>query len=225
MSERTREKNQVVPDSTRPMAEASASPEVPAPVTAVDALRLGVQQAAQATETVAASSTTTPSTTSALSVPKLAYGEQYLEHFLEQYKLAVEMADKVSDRRQSANTYFLTVNTALVAVLGIAWPKAMEAGAPYWFVAVPLAGLLVCTSWYQLLRSYRGLARGKFAVIHAMEAHLPVRLYEAEWKALGEGKDKSKYVPVTSIETTVPLAFIALYALALGGIIVLALVA
>jgi hypothetical protein len=37
------------------------------------------------------------------------------EHYLELYKLAVEMADRVSARRATANAFFLTINTALFA--------------------------------------------------------------------------------------------------------------
>ncbi len=36
--------------------------------------------------------------------------------YLELYKLAVEMADRVSARRATANAFFLTVNTALLAL-------------------------------------------------------------------------------------------------------------
>src|SRR5258708_1558294 len=38
---------------------------------------------------------------------------------LELYKTAVEMADRTSARRAGANSFFLTLNTALAAVVGI----------------------------------------------------------------------------------------------------------
>ena len=38
------------------------------------------------------------------------YGEKYKEHLLEQYKLYVEMADRISGRRQTANSFFLSIN-------------------------------------------------------------------------------------------------------------------
>jgi hypothetical protein len=49
---------------------------------------------------------------------------------MELYKLAVEMADRVSARRGTANAFFVTVNTALLAFLGLAelkaaWPVAV----------------------------------------------------------------------------------------------------
>src|SRR2546426_1964670 len=40
------------------------------------------------------------------------------EAALEQYKLYVEMADRISARRQTANEFFLSVNTVIVALLG-----------------------------------------------------------------------------------------------------------
>lgn len=43
---------------------------------------------------------------------------------LEQYKLYVEMADRVSARRGSANTFFLTLNTTAVTAIGVLWSAA-----------------------------------------------------------------------------------------------------
>src|SRR5215211_423888 len=52
-------------------------------------------------------------------IPPDKYGGEYQNHLLEQYKLYVQMADKISERRQSANSFFLTINTALIAFLGL----------------------------------------------------------------------------------------------------------
>jgi hypothetical protein len=46
------------------------------------------------------------------------YGDNFKPHLLEQYKLYVEMADRISGRRQSANSFFLSVNTAIIAAVG-----------------------------------------------------------------------------------------------------------
>src|SRR2546422_7627466 len=107
-------------------------------------------------------------------VPKDAYGSEYASHLMEQYKLYVQMADKISERRQTANTFFLTINTALVAMLGIAWPPAERLISPVWYLTVGVSGLVLCYSWYRLLRSYRDLNSGKFRVVHAIEQHLPI---------------------------------------------------
>jgi hypothetical protein len=39
---------------------------------------------------------------------------------LELYKISVEMADRVSARRGTANAFFLSVQTAVISVLGLA---------------------------------------------------------------------------------------------------------
>jgi len=59
--------------------------------------------------------------------------------------------------------------------------------------------------------SYRQLNTGKFKVIIALEQMLPTALYEAEWVALGEGKDRKLYLPLTHIENWVPACFGMLY--------------
>ena len=87
-------------------------------------------------------------------------------------------------------------------------------------VIVAIAGIGFSYFWRQLVRSYRQLNTGKFKVVHELEARLPARLYDAEWVALGEGKDPEKYTPLTHIEEDVPLVFAVLY----GFIALIALV-
>jgi len=146
-----------------------------------------------------------------IGVPKDRYGASHADHLLNQYKLYVEMADKVSERRQSANSFFLTINTALVAALGVAWPRPGGFVAVGWYAIVGLAGMILCYSWYRLLRSYRDLNTAKFKVVRATEQHLPLRLYDAEWASAGRGEDPKLYLPFTHIETRVPWVFFALY--------------
>jgi hypothetical protein len=146
-----------------------------------------------------------------LGLSKEVYGSEYNSHLLAQYELYVEMADRVSERRQAANTYFLTINTALVAMLGIAWSSAIGVLMSTWFIVVGVGGMILCYSWYRLLRSYRDLNSGKFKVIHAIESCLPLRPYDAEWARLGRGRDSKLYLPFTGIETKVPWVFFFLY--------------
>jgi hypothetical protein len=144
-------------------------------------------------------------------VPKDTYGNEHASHLLEQYKLYVQMADKISERRQTANTFFLTINTALVAMLGIAWRPAERLVGPMWYLIVGVSGLVLCYSWYRLVRSYRDLNSGKFRIVHAIEQLLPIRPYDAEWTIVGRGEDPKLYLPFTHVETKVPWVFFILY--------------
>jgi hypothetical protein len=153
------------------------------------------------------------------SVPAKEYGEHYQNHLLEQYKLYVQMADKISERRQSANSFFLTVNTAVLAFLGIVVIPAVDgnslgalASRPLsWALVVSAAGITLCYFWYRLVRSYKGLNSGKFKVVHALEARLPSSPYDAEWEAIGRGKKPELYLPFTKVEVRIPWVFALLY--------------
>ncbi len=141
-------------------------------------------------------------------------GERYQSAILEQYKLYVEMADRISARRGLANTFFLTLNTTIFTVIGVFWKDRPNASV--WILLFPLVVLLgQCFAWFSLVRSYRQLNAAKYAVVGAIEERLPASPYwRAEWLALGAGKDRLRYVPVTHLEQWVPALFGACY---LGG--------
>jgi hypothetical protein len=138
-------------------------------------------------------------------------GERYQGAILEQYKIYVEMADRVSARRATANTFFLTLNTSVFTIFGVFWSSRPDA-APWW-LAFPVVALMgECAAWFYLVRSYRQLNTAKYEVIGAMEERLPTSPYwKAEWKALGEGREKSKYWPPTHLEQWVPTLFATIY--------------
>jgi hypothetical protein len=143
--------------------------------------------------------------------PEYYDAERYQAQLLEQYKICVEMADRISARRQTANTFFLTLNTALLAFLGLVVEGEGRTTPLPWALAISGAGLILCYAWYRLVASYRSLNSGKFKVIHAIEHRLRVAPFEAEWEALGRGKDASRHLPFTRVERRVPWIFAALY--------------
>jgi hypothetical protein len=144
--------------------------------------------------------------------------DKYLTAVLEQYKLYVEMADRVSARRGIANTFFLTLNTAIFTTIGFFWENRSE--STRWFLVFPLLVLLgECFAWFWTVRSYRQLNSGKWAVVGALEKRLPASAWwSAEWEALGRGENPAKYWPLTHVEQLVPLLFAISY---LGGFIAL----
>jgi hypothetical protein len=145
--------------------------------------------------------------------------EKYQTAILEQYKIYVEMADRISQRRSLANTFFLTLNTAVLTTFSVFWQKNPP-GSPWWLTIPLLALLAQCGAWYYLLRSYRQLNTAKYRVIGQIERRLPASPYwRAEWSELGEGKDWRKYLPLTHMEQWIPITFAVIYVL--GFIVVL----
>jgi hypothetical protein len=154
------------------------------------------------------------------------------ETVLELYKTAVEMADRTSARRQGANSFFLTLNTALAAVVGIvssARKPPPHGNLPtfdaYGLVLTAIAGIVLSLTWRALLRYYRRLNGAKFDVINEMEKQLPVKPYTDEWAILHpppkSGETPTKWTrwwrmkvqhrEATVVEQVVPLVFVMIY--------------
>ncbi|RYF50921.1 MAG: hypothetical protein EOO38_04495 [Cytophagaceae bacterium] len=139
------------------------------------------------------------------------HNEKWYSHLLDQYKLYVEMADRISQRRATANTYFLSLNSAILAFVG--YLSVKETGEYNWMLAC--GGVALSALWRRLIVSYSNLNTAKFKVIHSIEKRLPISPYEAEWVAMEEGKNPNLYRPITHIEKAVPLVFVALHLIVL----------
>lgn len=135
------------------------------------------------------------------------HNEKWHSHLLDQYKIYVEMADRISNRRAAANSYFLSVNSAILGFVGYLSVKENE--QYLWLLAI--AGIALSGLWEALITSYRNLNSAKFAVIHKIEKRLPISPYESEWEAMERGKNPKLYRPMSHIERGVPYVFIALH--------------
>ena len=150
---------------------------------------------------------------------------------LELYKTTVEMADRISARRGVANSFFLTVHTALVAALAaldrgsthtvdrivgvFVHSETTQAADPFYLGLVAVAGLILAGSWWVLLRSYRDLNRAKFKVIHRLEDRWDVQPFAEEWEHAKADKKpfwRGGYTELGSVERLVPIAFALIYA-------------
>ncbi|AMW35721.1 hypothetical protein AY555_10085 (plasmid) [Haematospirillum jordaniae] len=136
--------------------------------------------------------------------------EREKEIATEQYKLYVEMADKISDRRVHANKFYVALNSSLIAFYGFATAKNSIVQNDSWLYLVLIAGILICFLWIETVKSYKNINTVKFKVIHEIEEHLPLALYKYEWELAKQG-DGSKYRPTSHIEMIVPWVFGFLY--------------
>ena len=123
---------------------------------------------------------------------------------LEIYKMLVEMADRVSERRQSANAFYLSVNTAIIG--GAAYLSQSAFGHLGTF-AVSAAGIAICFLWVRSVVSYKSLNAAKFQVITALEDRLPVSPYKDEWAILDVDGDGKRHKPFHKTEVLVPIVF------------------
>jgi hypothetical protein len=138
---------------------------------------------------------------------KEAYGDSFTADLFEQYKLYVESAEKISERRVAANNYLLTVNATLVTLYGLVAASRFNT---LWTILVPVAGFLVALTWHRIITSYRDLNAVKFKVIHELEQHMPAALYHYEWQKAEEGRGRA-YHPLSHLEKWIPIVFMILY--------------
>lgn len=142
---------------------------------------------------------------------------------LDLYKIMVESSERLVSRRQGVNTFFLTINGALLTASGIiveaaGWDRLGGLGV----AVLAIAGVILCVSWRSLITSFGQLNGGKFKVINTIESYLKVAIYAAEWEALDRGENPKVYRSFTSREIWVPNALFVVYSLAVIGAVLLA---
>lgn len=135
------------------------------------------------------------------------YGDKYKDHLFEQYKLYFESAEKISDRRRYANSFYISLLTAILTLIGIFFQIERMLYKELLQFVVPLIGILFCVVYWFQLNSYKQMNTGKFKVIHEIENKLPLALFKKEWEHLGEGNNKKLYFPFSHIEMYIPWLF------------------
>ena len=126
--------------------------------------------------------------------------------FLEQYRIYVESADKISDRRIGVNTFFITLNSVLIPVI------TMFCSNTLLLLLLAFLGIVFSILWFFNLKNYKQINSCKFHLIQEMEKYLPVNLYKMEWKILTKKNSNKKYIPVSKLEMILPIIFLFIYA-------------
>lgn len=135
------------------------------------------------------------------------------KQLFEQYKLYVEMADNVSERRDKTNRFYLGLITAMVTFSSV---FSITVDYIVLIVIILICSILICWNWYQNILSYKRLNSGKFAVINPIENELAVKGFTMELEFVKNGG----YKDLTNIEKNIPLYFMVLCALMIIGIFI-----
>lgn len=124
---------------------------------------------------------------------------------LEQYKIAVEMSDKISSRRDGANKLFVSLCSGLLLMLNV------DQGLYHIQLATCVVGVFLSIVWASLIWNYKQLNSAKFKVIHLMERQLEYPVFTQEWDFLGKGENKKLYSKLTVVEGWLPFVFLVLF--------------
>ena len=155
---------------------------------------------------------------------KTSYGEHYQTYLLEQYKLYVEMSDRISARRGQVNSFYISLLSGLLAVLFLFGNKQTDVSiqGKLMFLLISAVGLTLCAVWLFNIRSLKRLNSAKFKVIHEIENLLPFACYDKEWEIMQQDKSFQD-LQQTQIEQFIPLVlafpYFGLFCYALNSIL------
>lgn len=135
---------------------------------------------------------------------------------MDQYKMFQKTSEDLVARRQSVSSFYISVNSALVALLGIVMGLVEMPTKIYVMLFMCLTGIILDFSWIRILEAYGTLNAAKMKVIHLIEEQLPVALYDTEWRVMSDKLNNRKYVSFTNSEKRIPKIFAGVY-----GIVIL----
>ena len=96
------------------------------------------------------------------------------------WQTCVEMANGVSQRRDTMNNLFVTLNIAVIAAVSWMWDVKT--------VFLCVAGLVICVVWLLYINNFKRLNAAKFRVIYDLEERLGVTPFKDEWDILKKTK-------------------------------------
>jgi hypothetical protein len=149
------------------------------------------------------------------------YGPEYRDHLLKQYRLAVERADAVSERRATTNEFFLVLVSVVLSIEGVGiggtfvgTPVIPPKIAPW----IGLIGVITSLSWLLSIYASNRLNRAKFYVINRLEERLPAAVFTVEWRVRTTGSEVATSQPIgrlytssTIVESIVPASLLLLF--------------
>lgn len=138
---------------------------------------------------------------------------------LEQYRLFLDTSERLVERRQAVNNFYLSANTAIFSVVALIISLMDKNENKFLgvillaFVLLCLVGIVLGISWISILDSYGTLNSSKMKIISIIEKRLPISLFDSEWQVMSDKLNSRRYVSFTDSEKRLPKLFIALYIL------------
>jgi hypothetical protein len=93
----------------------------------------------------------------------------------EEYKLHIERAQKLSERRQATTQIYLTLNTAIFGALAFIVKDSGFSGWPLVLVALPLfiVGIIACIIWLGITKKMEIFLDWQYDQLREMEKEIP----------------------------------------------------
>ena len=123
------------------------------------------------------------------------------------------MADRVSQRRDQANRFYVTFVSTIAGFLMVLarFGTSVDSIWPVVFLISGLLGTALSFIWCLNIKSYRTLNTAQFAIINDLKRHLPYQGYAKEWERLRPATGSpNSLLQLTRIKPLVPAVVILL---------------
>lgn len=126
------------------------------------------------------------------------------DNVLEQYKLAIDAADKTTDRRYSFNKFMITICTALIA--GIC---AIISNCPGCIIPLAIIGIIICNAWLKQINCFKTMVKIKYNSVKRIEKkHKNIfKTYNIEYQQREQAKSNHSFKSLAEQEKEIVKAF------------------
>lgn len=127
-----------------------------------------------------------------------------------QYNLMVQSWEALIARRQTVNTLYISASSALLAGIGVLISSVDKVGHGWTMAGIAIVAFLgaaLSFNWRRTVSSYGTLSRAKSKVVAALEAYMPARLFDTEWRVL----EAKRYTSTTDTDKQTALFFLLLF--------------
>lgn len=131
----------------------------------------------------------------------------------EQYKLFVDGANKLADRRRDANTLYITINSLIISSMGtLAQGKVLPGNNSLLVGILLIIGVGSVMSWISIMSLYRTIDSENYAIIKEFESYFPSNVYTRfnQYVAREKGPQGTKSFLVAR-EMIIPYSFLLGY--------------
>jgi len=141
----------------------------------------------------------------------------------DEYKFFAESTQHLSERRQAATPTYLTVNTAIFAVLAFLVKDTEFRGWALVLASAPLflTGVLACWIWHRIITQYASAIGWRYEQLIAMERAMADshQMYQKEWTDFYQPREGKAWITFSRLELWLPRMFIGLYTLYAIGLV------
>ena len=136
--------------------------------------------------------------------------EKHYDSLVEQYKILVESTNHLHDVRESANNYWITINSLGISAISYIKDnhlfKSTTQPLAVWFFVI--LGIILCCTWLNSLSVVKKSIESRHLLLKETETYLPLKIFTKLFKSTQKDKGENS---LTLREMLIPSFFLLGY--------------